>query len=193
MARVFYLSHPEVVVDAKRPVPHWSLSTTGRARCTACAESPVLAALVAILTSEETKAVETADLFAAPRGLTPICVPNSGENDRSATGFVPEPGFSTLADAFFAAPTLSVRGWERAIDAQARIVDAIATAVGAASAGDVLICGHGAVGTLLYCHHAGLPVSRRYDQRGGGNVIAYDRATMAPAHAWRRMEEVFHA
>lgn len=193
MARVFYLSHPEVVIDPQRPVPKWPLSAIGRARCEACVQSPVLAALSMILTSDETKAAETAAIFAAPRDLTPIIIPNSGENDRSATGFVPEPEFSALADAFFAAPIESVRGWERAIDAQARIVAAVAPALAAAPQGDVLICGHGAVGTLLYCHHARLPIARRYDQKGGGSAILYDRATMTPAQGWQRMEEVFHA
>jgi len=44
---------------------------------------------------------------------------------------------------------------------------------------------HGAVGTLLYCHLAGEPIARRWDQppNGGGN---YFRFTLAPraVHSW---------
>ena len=43
--------------------------------------------------------------------------PGIGENDRSATGFVPAEEFEALADTFFADPHTSIRGWERAIDA----------------------------------------------------------------------------
>lgn len=50
------------------------------------------------------------------------------ENDRSATGFLPPSEFESVADEFFAKPEVRVRGWEPAIDAQARIrseVDAV--------------------------------------------------------------------
>ena len=53
-----------------------------------------------------------------------ITHPGIGENDRSATGFLPREEFWATADLFFAHPTESIRGWERAIDAQARIVAA---------------------------------------------------------------------
>ena len=44
------------------------------------------------------------------------------ENDRSATGFLEPSEFERVADEFFARPTVSIGGWERAIDAQKRIV-----------------------------------------------------------------------
>ena len=73
-----------------------------------------------------------------------------GENDRSATGFLPPPEFERMADAFFANPTVSVRGWERAVDVQARIVAAVrAVAAAEEGAGDILVAAHGAVGALL--------------------------------------------
>ena len=48
-----------------------------------------------------------------------------GENDRSSTGYIAPPEFWQVVDAFFANPTQSIRGWERAIDAQTRIVNAV--------------------------------------------------------------------
>lgn len=192
-ARVFYLSHPQVVVDPAVPVPRWGLSPRGRERCMTCCGSRVLAGLVHIVASDETKATETAEAFARARGLAVTVAPETHENDRSATGFVPEPRFSEIADQFFARPHESVLGWERAIDAQARIVDAVARVLTDAPPGDILIAGHGGVGTLLYSHHAGEPIARIRDQPpGGGNVVVYERATMRPLHSWRAMEEVFH-
>ena len=55
-------------------------------------------------------------------GLTPIVIDGLGENDRSSTGYLPKAEFEAVADAFFARPEESVRGWERAVDAQRRIV-----------------------------------------------------------------------
>jgi broad specificity phosphatase PhoE len=44
---------------------------------------------------------------------------------------------------------------------------------------DLAIVGHGGTGTLLYCHLAGLPINRCYDQpaTNDGNWFAFDRAT----------------
>ena len=53
------------------------------------------------------------------------------ENDRSATGYLPPDRFEAVADRFFAEPETSVLGWERAVDAQARIVACVARIVAA--------------------------------------------------------------
>jgi hypothetical protein len=52
-------------------------------------------------------------------------VADLGENDRSATGFLPPEEFERVADEFFGSPEKSARGWERAGDAQVRIVRAV--------------------------------------------------------------------
>ncbi|MEM7599722.1 MAG: histidine phosphatase family protein, partial [Pseudomonadota bacterium] len=104
----------------------------------------------------------------------------------------PGPAFEALANAFFADPETSTQGWERAVDAQARITAAIDRLNAAAPPGDILVVGHGAVGTLLYCARAGLPISRTHDQGpgGGGNVITYDRVSGAPFSRWKAMESL---
>ena len=68
------------------------------------------------------KALETARPLAAAAGSAVEVRPAMLENDRSATGFLPGAEFEAVADAFFAAPEASVPRWERAVDAQARIM-----------------------------------------------------------------------
>jgi broad specificity phosphatase PhoE len=65
------------------------------------------------------------------------------ENDRSATGFLPPDEFETVANRFFAHPLVSIQGWERAIDAQLRIVREVEHVLARNRAGDVLFVGHG--------------------------------------------------
>lgn len=190
VARVFYVSHPQVRIDPAVPVPRWSLSEVGRARLLAVADRTWVRGLAAVVSSDETKAIETAELLAAPSG-SPVAVREGlHENDRSATGFLPPPEFERMADAFFASPEESVRGWERAVDAQARILKGVREALAEAPQGDVAFSGHGGVGTLLFCALAGEPIRRLRDQPGGGgNVIAFDRATLAVLHPWRALED----
>jgi len=186
---VRYLTHPQVEIDAAVPVPAWSLSALGRQRVTALAAAGWLARTSQIIASAERKAVETAEILAAALGLGIEVREAMHENDRSATGFLPPSEFEVVADAFFANPKISVRGWERAIDAQARIVREMETVLARSAHGDVLIVGHGAVGTLLLCHYGNFPIGRAYDQPGGGGnyftVLGHERRLL---HRWRPME-----
>jgi broad specificity phosphatase PhoE len=109
-----------------------------------------------------------------------------GENDRSATGFLPLAEFETTADEFFARPSLSVRGWETAAHAQARIVDAVRR-LRADDPRPTAFVAHGAVGTLLYCDLVGIPISREHDQPGQGSYFEFDPSTWTATHPWRRI------
>jgi broad specificity phosphatase PhoE len=192
MATVRYLSHPQVAIDPAVPVPDWGLSPLGRQRAGAFAASAAVKSTGRIVSSAERKAVETAQCVAEALGLTVEIRPAMHENDRSATGYLPPPAFEAMADAFFASPEESVRGWERAVDAQARILREVeAVLAGHAEDGDILLVGHGGVGTLLLCHLSGEPISRKRDQPGGGgNVFAFDAASRIVHHPWRAMEEI---
>jgi broad specificity phosphatase PhoE len=185
-----YLTHPQVQIDPLVPVPKWGLSEVGRKRVAGLVTSGVLASTRTVVSSAERKAIETAEPIAAALGVTLVVREAMHENDRSATGYLPPSEFETMANAFFANPDLSIRGWERAAGAQARIVRETQAVLSSAPEGDVLLVGHGGVGTLLYCHLAGLRIDRRHDQpAGGGNLFAVERVTGKVRHGWRPMEE----
>ncbi|WFU74535.1 histidine phosphatase family protein [Bradyrhizobium sp. CB2312] len=190
MAIVRYLTHPQVQIDPDVPVPQWGLSPIGRARTEALAQASWLARTTQIVSSGERKAIETAEIIASRLGIMIEIREAMHENDRSATGFLQPAEFEQVADRFFAEPLLSVRGWERAIDAQARIVREAEAVLARNRPGDVLFVGHGRVGTLLFCHTAGHAIDRAHDQpAGGGNLFAFARAGLQVVHGWRPMEE----
>lgn len=169
-------------------MPRWPLSELGRQRMRAGLRQPWVRELTSVYCSTEQKAIDGASILAEHLSLSFQEIPEFGENDRSATGFLPPEEFEKVADEFFRRPADSVRGWERAIDAQSRIVDAVERiAATDTSGGAIAIVSHGAVGTLLYCHLAGEPIARRRDQppNGGGNFY---RFTLSPrqAHSWWR-------
>jgi broad specificity phosphatase PhoE len=114
------------------------------------------------------------------------------ENDRSATGFLVPDEFQAVADQFFANPEISVRGWEPAVDAQSRIVREVEYVLARERPGDVLFVGHGGVGTLLYCHYAGVAIDRIHDQPAGdgGNFFAFTKDGRRVRHSWCPLEDI---
>jgi broad specificity phosphatase PhoE len=184
----FFITHPEVVVDPALPVPRWHLSETGVRRMRTFSASPLLRDVRAIHCSDETKAEEAALILASNLGLEVTTHEGLRENDRSATGFLPPTEFEAMADAFFARPDESVRGWERAADAQRRVMAATDAVLSSHGGGDLAIVAHGAVGTLLLCSYLAIPISRDADQPSQGHYWSFDIETRSVRHRWLPLE-----
>ncbi len=189
-ATVWFVTHPAVVIDPAVPVPDWPLTEAGRARMRAALDLPWTRGLAAIWSSTERKAIDAAEILAAGTGLGFSTLPGLGENDRSATGYLPRAEFEATADLFFAHPEQSIRGWERAVDAQHRIVGAVDAVLAAAPPGNVAIIAHGAVGALLMAALENVPISRAHDQPAGsgGNLFAFDRTRRLLRHGWQPID-----
>ncbi|GMB80929.1 histidine phosphatase family protein [Shinella zoogloeoides] len=184
-----YITHPQVAIDPAVPVPDWGLSERGRERAALAASTDWAGRIGRFVASTERKAIETADILAA--GRVPVETDHAmGENDRSATGFLRPDAFEEAANWFFAHPQESFHGWERAMDAQARIVAAVERVLATHDpALPIAFVGHGGVGTLLKCHLGGTPIRRDRDQPpGGGNLFAFRLADRSVTCDWTAME-----
>jgi broad specificity phosphatase PhoE len=143
--------------------------------------------------STERKALDGAEIIGNAIGSKPRSLATLNENDRTATGYLPKAEFEATADAFFANPLESVRGWEKAADAQVRIVAAIRTILtDNAAGGDIAVVSHGGVGALLLCWLKSCPIGRTEDQpgEGGGNYYCFERDTYSLRHDWLPIDVV---
>ena len=191
MPTAYFITHPDVLIDPTVPVPEWPLSPRGRERMAQAAALPWVGGLRAVWCSTERKARDGAQILTENLSLPVTELADLGENDRSATGYLPRTEFEAMADQFFAHPEQSVHGWERAVDAQCRIVAAVEEVLAAASnRGDVAIISHGGVGTLLLCHLRGCPIDREHDQpaNNGGNYYAFGVESRHLHHGWRPID-----
>ena len=96
-----------------------------------------------------------------------------------------------MAEAFFAHPDTSIRGWETARDAQRRIVAAIdAILEDDQGRGNVAIVSHGAVGTLYLCYLVHGDISRDEAQPGarGGNYYCFLVPSRSLVHGWKPID-----
>jgi broad specificity phosphatase PhoE len=185
MANLIFITHPDVSIDPQIPVERWRLSDAGLARMRQFTESAVVGGVTSVWASAEAKAIEAAGILAARFGIGVQVDRGLGENDRSATGFLPSAEFEAVANAFFAEPHRSVRGWERAIDAQQRVCHAVQRILARHDGGDLAIVAHGAVGTLLLCHCRQQPISRQADQPFQGHYWIAALPGLTIQHAWK--------
>ncbi len=185
MGKIYFISHPEVVIDPAIPVPLWRLSEHGIKRMRSFASQPELQSITSIWSSTETKAIEAAEILAGVRGKSLSTDTRFNEIGRSATGFVPAEEHEIITDRFFSASETSICGWERAVDVQQRIVEGFEAVRRPGASGDIAIVGHGGAGTLLLCFLAGLPIGRQHDQPFQGHYWCYSSEDNAVLHHWK--------
>lgn len=188
---VYFITHPDVVIDPSVPVPRWPLSARGIERMRVFLTNPWVRRIGSVYCSKEQKAIDAAVLLAAHCAIAYQTVAELGENDRSFTGYLPSAEFQATADLFFAHPERSVRGWETALSAQRRISRAIDSILESeARPGDIAIVSHGGVGTLHLCRLKHQPISRAAEQPGtnGGNYYAFEARTKSLLHEWKPID-----
>jgi broad specificity phosphatase PhoE len=196
MASLVFITHPEVVIDPDRPIPEWPLNAIGRARMVRFADMLENRDVSAVYASTERKARDGAAIVAERLRLSYAADGALSENDRSSTGYIAPPEFWEVVREFFGRPHESIRGWERAIDAQARIVNAVGRiAREDETSGDIVIVSHGGVGCLLTAHLQRVEIGQesRPQHPGGGCFIVIDRASFMLTQDWRTIEDGFGA
>jgi len=199
MTTVYFITHPDVEFLPAVPVPRWPLSARGRRRMQAALDLPWAGEIEQVFSSAEQKAVDGATILREGLDLDHTVVGALGENDRSATGFLEPEAFWSVVEAFFAEPERSVRGWERACDAQPRIVAAVERCLAdAAGRQCIAVVAHGGVGCLLLCHLKGEPISRANEQpgpppgsppgSGGGCYFVFDGERGTLLQGWQPVD-----
>lgn len=192
MPRIYFLTHPQVVIDPAVPVPRWPLSEVGRRRAHLFADRLTDGAVTAVWSSSERKALDGGAIIAGRLGVQHRIDPELGENDRSATGYIAPPEFWEVVAAFLGKPDESVRGWETARHAQRRIVTALhRLARDEPTRGDIVVVSHGGVGELLMAHLQGVEIGAqdRPQHAGGGCWIEIDRASFDVLAGWTNIPD----
>ena len=191
MAVVVFITHPEVVIDPLVPVPDWALSPKGLERMEAFCGHDFVGRISRVFASAERKARDGAEVIAAHLGLDVEIDADLGENDRSSTGYLPQAEFVAVARQFFAEADRSIRGWERAVDAQRRIVSAVDRIAARNIDDTIAMVSHGGVGTLLMCHLRGHPISLQLKPPApeGGCAFAFETRSGEIIANWVRVEE----
>ncbi len=190
-ARIYFITHPEVTIDRMIPMTEWDLSAIGRQRLEVLVTQPWMTTIDAIFASTERKARTTAERIATVRNLPVICLADLGEKDRSSTGFLEPNAYRQLRDAFFAHPTKSIQGWERAVDAQARIIHAIEHTIAQTSpSANVAVVSHGGVGALVLNHLQQTGIRKDDLPPSQGYYFVFTKDTCKLIQYWKPIDSI---
>ncbi len=180
-----WVSHPDVIVDPAVRIQDWGLSPAGRAR--AARVAALFPQPLRIVSSCERKALDTAEIIAGQWGTEFEVDEDLGEMDRSATGYLDPSEFEPAVDAFFFEPQRSVRGWERAIDAQSRVERAVRSIAAQTPERGIAFIAHGGVGALLLASLRRERISRALDQPAMGSSFTFDPQAWTALSSWEHV------
>jgi broad specificity phosphatase PhoE len=149
MRKLILVKHcpPEVVPDV--PSERWHLSEKGRAPAIPLAEALRPHAPTVIVSSEEPKAAETAQLIANRLNVSWHPAPGLHEHDRSNVPHMRSGEFISLMELFFRKPGEHVLGRETADQARARFQSAVDHVLDKHPDGNVAVVSHGTVIALM--------------------------------------------
>ena len=149
---VVLVRHSVPEVNPSRPASEWSLSSEGISRCETLASELERFLPATLLSSPETKAMETAERIGLHLG-TGFSVRDELREHRRPATFLPESEFHENIRRFFAAPDSVVYGSESSKDVARRIGVEIRGALADHPDGNILMVSHGTAMTSFTSRH----------------------------------------
>ena len=148
-SRLVLIKHSVPEMQIQTESKFWHLSEEGRKRCAPLAEKLRRFNFTRIVSSNEPKAVETAELLASELSRTHIVRPDLQENDRTGLGFVGQEAYQETFRRFFAEPDMVIVGNETAEEVRARFTTAVEAVLEEFPDETLAIVSHGTVISLL--------------------------------------------
>jgi len=147
---IVFLRHAETIVDPDSPASEWHLALSGRSESYDLAASGILGEIDVIVSSDEMKAVETAEPFVRMFGLEIDRNHDFRELNRGAGPFLTREEYVSCVEAVLKNPSAQPYGWESAADALARIKMGVQQTKLQHGSKRVLVVSHGLVLTLYF-------------------------------------------
>ena len=166
----------------------WKLSDAGRAKAAVLAERLRGHAPTRIMTSDEPKAEETAEIVAKALGIPHQVTADLHEHDRSNVPQMPTREFISSMALFFKRRGELVLGRETADQAQGRVARAIDAALAKFPDDDIAIVTHGTVLALYLAPIAKCDAFELWRRMGQPSFVAVDRATMNVSESVDRVD-----
>jgi broad specificity phosphatase PhoE len=155
MRKLILIKHASPLVIPGTPPEQWQLSDKGKDACAPLAEALREHQPSIIITSEEPKAQETAQLIASKLSIPTETAAGLHEHDRSNVPHMRSGEFISHVELFFRRPDERVLGRESADECLSRFEKAIDATIAAHPDGNLAIVTHGTVLAVFHAEHTG--------------------------------------
>ncbi len=156
MKRLILIKHAPPEVDPTQSSEKWNLGEKGRKACEGLAEKLRPHGIGKIVSSQEPKALQTAEELSSRLAVEVTSIPGLEEHDRRNVPHMRSGEFISMVELFFRRPDDLVLGDETANEALARLSAAIEAIVSDATEDTMAVITHGTVMALfLEKHRAG--------------------------------------
>lgn len=178
MTQLILVKHAAVTVDAAVPPKQWALTDDGRRKSRSLANALRAHNPGVLVSSEEPKAIETAEVVAKRLRIDARTAPDLDEHRRP---FVESPAeFERLMEHFFAEPQERVFGEESAAEALARFTAAVESMLAAEAERNVGIVAHGTVIALYAAPILGIGAGALWKRLQAPSFVVLDLKERRP-------------
>lgn len=155
MRKLIFVRHSQSKPQPGVPPSQWPLSEEGKRRCLPLATSLAPCNPVAVVSSREVKAKQTAAALAAHFSLTVSTSNSLHEHERTGAPFLQQEQFLDTMRTFFEQPEQLVFGNETAAQALQRFRHAVDQVLNRYPDGNLILVTHGTVLSLFVAYHTG--------------------------------------
>jgi broad specificity phosphatase PhoE len=187
MSKLILIKHAKPVVDPEIPSDEWGLGEEGRERAGKLVEVLRPHDIRELVSSDEPKAKQTAEVIAEAGGWGVRVVEDLHEHDRSNVPHMDSREFISAIAQFFRQPRRLVLGNETAEQAYKRFSEAVDGVVEGAS-GDVAIVTHGTVIALFANRRAQEDAFMLWRRMGLPSLIVFELPTYEVVSVVERVE-----
>ena len=166
--------HSVPEIDGDRPTNTWKLSEEGRVRAERLAEELKSFEPDVIISSDEPKAKETAEIVASDLGLETQLLSGLHEHDRSNVPYLSHDAFQASLRDFFQEPDKLVFGNETANQAYVRFYQAIHSILNENVQKTVIVVTHATVISLFVARLTGSSELELWSKLGLPSFVAMD-------------------
>lgn len=175
MAKLIFVTHPEVRVEPAVAREKWDLSEKGKEELKNLLSKDFWKEINLIYTSKENKAHSVAEIIANSFGLKLVKIDGLEEVNRTSTGFIDDEKYRSAIEDFYLHPADSYKGWETAYDATERIKNSINKLRSENPSEETyVLIGHAMIGSCLSCYIRGIDPSFNEDNNILASFIVID-------------------
>lgn len=179
MSKLLLIRNAAPEKDSRRPAHLWKLSESGRSSIGPLADSIRAHAPQVVISSDEPKGIETAELLAAELQVPHVVAPGLHEHDRTNVPHLRTHEFISSMALFFSKPTSNVFGSESATSVLRRVEQALREVVAEHAGKTIAVVSHAAAIAVFAAAHSNENAFQLWRSMKAPSYLVFDADTLA--------------